>query len=389
MKRYPTLLALGLLSANVVIAQHAPEAEDVLRKTSDKLNNLKAISYTSYREINNFTDNYFSKNTGDSYFEYRPDKEGKVSRFQLRSGDVFQVYNGTEYFFLNEEDRTSEFKKTNAQQLGNLSLLYNSMTTLRIALPLILNDEQVPKSLKDTLIENKTYHLIKFELHKKALNFPNGFWSFESDVTRLYRLIVDKETYLPYMIFDGNNMDKEKYYTKTIFTKINTNPTEPTENTWFFSSYEGYRPKAEIVRKPLITIGSTLPEWALPEFKSQATDTLTSADFKGKITLLEFWIKNCGYCMSAFPEIKALQEKYGEKIAVLSINAYEEKEDIAFFYDREKPAYKMLYDGEGFAESLGIYGYPAAILIDQTGKVAYTSSGFNKEKVEEAIRGLL
>ena len=101
---------------------------------------------------------------------------------------------------------------------------------------------------------------------------------------------------------------------------------------------------------------------------------------------MEFWIKNCGYCMQAFPEIRELQKKYGDKIEILSINAYDKKEEIDFFYKREKPAYKMLYNGEKLAESLGIYAYPATLIIDGSGKVIYASSGFDKAAVEKIIK---
>jgi thiol-disulfide isomerase/thioredoxin len=109
-------------------------------------------------------------------------------------------------------------------------------------------------------------------------------------------------------------------------------------------------------------------------------------DFKGKMVMMEFWIKNCGYCMLAFPEIKELEAKYGKQIEILSINAYEKKEEIDFFYKREKPAYKMLYDGEKLAESLGIYAYPATLILDRNGKIIYSSSGFDKEDIEKIIK---
>ena len=101
---------------------------------------------------------------------------------------------------------------------------------------------------------------------------------------------------------------------------------------------------------------------------------------------MEFWIKNCGYCMQAFPEIRELQKKYGDKIEILSINAYDKKEEIDFFYKREKPAYKMLYSGEKLAESLGIYSYPTTLILDGSGKVIYSSAGFDKVAIEQIIK---
>jgi thiol-disulfide isomerase/thioredoxin len=370
-----------------VKAENKPSANDVLKSTSEALNKLPAISYNCYREINNFKDNYFSKNKGSVYFEFNNQLEGKVSRFQFQSDEVTQVYNGSEYFRLDGKTQTYELQKGEVKELGNLSLLYNSMAILRISLPIIIEDQSIPKSLKDTLIDGKSFHLLKFDLLKKSLAFPSGFNSFDLDLTRNYKLVIDKETYLPYMVFDGNSISKDQYYTKTVFTKINTQPQPPKANSWYYSSYIGYELEKKKSQTPMITLGSLLLDWKLPHYGT--TDTIGNAQRKGKIVLMEFWIKNCGYCMEAFPEIKRLQEKFGNQIEILSINAYEKKDEIDFFYKREKPKYKMLYDGEKFANSLGIYAYPATILQDKTGKIVYVSRGFDKGEVEKAIIDIL
>lgn len=388
MKHHLTFLIL-LCTALLASAESVTTAENVISKTSERLNNLKSISYNSYREINNFKDNYFAKNSGSSYFEYDAALDGKVAKFQLRNEKSLQIYNGTEYFFLDSVDKTVELEKRTAKQLGSISLLYNSITTIRIVLPLLLKDQSIPKSLKDTVIGSKSYHLVQFALNKKSMEFPSGFTSFDSEVIKYYKLIIDKDTALPYMIFDGNSISKDQYYTKTIFTNINITPSPPAESTWYYSSYAGYEPKKKVVQKPMIAVGSFLQNWSLPKYDQKKSDILKSTDLNGKIVLMEFWIKNCGYCMLAFPEIKELQAKYGPKIEIVSINAYDKKAEIDFFYNREKPKYQMLYNGEKFANDLGIYAYPASIILDKGGKVIYTSRGFDKEKIEQFIKEYL
>lgn len=388
MKYNLTLLAVLVFTFTVKAKDNATP-QDVIKKTSEILNNLSSISYSSYREINNFKDNYFSKNSGNCYFKYDASVKGKVAKFQLQNEKNLQVYNGTEYFILDEADKTLELEKRTANELGNISLLYNSITTLRIVLPLLLGDATIPKSLKDTLIDNQSYHLVEFALHKKSMEFPSGFNNFDSEVIKYYKLVIDKATSLPFIVFDGNSISKDQYYTKTVFTNINVNPKSPKEDSWYYSSYKGYEPKEKETKKQMITVGSFIQNWALPKYDIKKSDTVKSTELNGKVVLMEFWIKNCGYCMLAFPEIKELQEKYGKKVEIISINAYEKKEEIDFFYKREKPAYKMLYNGEKFANGLGIYSYPASIILDKNGKVIYTSGGFNKEKIEQLLNEVL
>ncbi|PYF75114.1 thiol-disulfide isomerase/thioredoxin [Pedobacter nutrimenti] len=384
MKRHSTILVLLLLLSASSFCKEKNEAEKILQKTSETLNRLKVISYSSYREINNFADNYFAKNSGDSYFEYN---NSNVARFQMRSTDYLQVYNGNEYFLLDHKDKTIELEKKTIQQIKGLSLLYNSIAALRIALPLILA-ENSPKSIKDTLIEGKTYHLVRFELHKKSIEFPEGISTFDAEVTKYYKLVIDQHTALPYMLFDSNSINKDQYYTKTIFTKINTKPAAPEKKTWNSFNYKSYKPYKKPLRNPVAAVGATFPKWSLPKFDLKQQDTLKSTDVQDKIVLMEFWIKDCGYCMEAFSGLKDLQQKYGKNIEILSINAHEKKEDVGFFYKREKPGYTMLYNGEKLAGKLGIYGYPHVIILNKTGTVIY-SSEFDKEKIEGVISKVL
>lgn len=383
--RYFLLACMALLSTLATVEGNAQSAAITFKQVAMALDKLTAVQYDSYREINNYKDNYFAKNSGSSYFDFDPTADGKVSRFQLRSEKMFQVYNGTEYFVLNESNKTAEFEKRKAQSLGNLSLLFNSIATLRISLPVVAGDAAIPKSVKDTTIEGRVYHLLKFELHKKTIEFPKGFSSFEVDVTRYYDLVVDKKTLFPYIIIDRNSLMKDQYFTKTVFTNIETKPEKPAASSWFFSSYTGYSPKQSVKQKPLVAVGASMPQWILPEYKEGATDSVGQSAFKGKKVLMEFWIKNCGYCMLAFPEMKGLQEKYGKSVDILSVNAYDDRKEIDFFYKREKPAYKMLYNGEKLANDLGIYGYPAFVILDESGKVIYSHSGFNKEQIEAVL----
>ncbi|MDQ7947705.1 MAG: TlpA disulfide reductase family protein [Pedobacter sp.] len=388
MKKTALLLGLiGYFSLGFTFEKELT-ADEVLQKTNEVLGNIKKISYDSYREINNFKDNYFSKNSGSTYFVYDNELDGKVAKFQLRSDQSLQVYNGSEYFRLDDKEHTYEMETSGVKKLENLSLLYNSITTLRISLPLIQLDRSIPKSVKDTLIDNKTYHLLKFELHKKSISFPSGFNTFDSEVIRYYKVVIDKQTYLPYMIFDGNSISKDQYYTKTIFSNLNLQPHEPSDKSWFYSNYQGYQMKKKPNQRELATVGNVLLDIKLPQYTGGKQDPMVSITGTGKPVLLEFWIKNCGYCMLAFPEMKLLEEKYGKKLAILCINAYEAKEEIGFFYQREKPNYKMLYGGEKFANLLGIYGYPATVLLDGHGKITFINLGFDKEKIEKAIAQL-
>lgn len=375
-----------LLSVFAIQAQAQSNTETVFHQTAEALDKLQVLQYDAYREINNYKDNYFAKNSGTAYFEFNNAKEGKLERCQLRSNKIVQIYNGTELFNLYITDKTYDGGKSKPSGLSHLSLFFNSIATLRISLPVIAADASIPKSVKDTSVDGKKYLLLKFALNKKAIEFPNGFTGFDAEVIKYYELLVEPVSKLPFIIIDRNSIMQDQYYTKTIFTNITTNPSAPVASSWFISGHEGYALKEDEKRRPMIAAGNKLPGWSLPVMANHSGDSLNSAMLTGKKTVIEFWIKNCGYCMAAFPDVKELQEKFGKSANIVSINAYEEKEEVEFFYKREKPSYKMLYGGEKLANQLGIYGYPAVVILDENGLVTFAKSGFNKEDILNALK---
>ena len=54
---------------------------------------------------------------------------------------------------------------------------------------------------------------------------------------------------------------------------------------------------------------------------------ISLSDFKGKITVVDFWATWCGPCKAEFPAYKELEEKYGEEINFVSVGAFCSEDD--------------------------------------------------------------
>jgi thiol-disulfide isomerase/thioredoxin len=373
---------IGLSQAN---AQQNPPPPALLAMAK-KLTALKSVSYHYHREINNIANNNYSKLDGNCYIDFDQSDKRSVTRFQMEADDYTSIYNGTESFLLDKATKTYRLtEQPNPRSFGSQSFFFNSLQTLRSVIQQIAENDSIPKHQRDTTIQNKTYKLVQVNLHRSSLQYLGSTMRFTKDVTVYYRIVIDPATWLPYQILETNSVDKEGYNTKTVFTDININPKEPDAYSWYYTTYQNeYQPAKKEKVQPLIAAGSMLLDWSLPEFSTGKP--VQGADLKGKLVLMDFWIKNCGPCMESFPYLQQLQKTYGpDKFQLLAINAYDKKEDIAFFYKREKPVYKMLYTGAAMAKTLGIGGYPTVILLDKTGKVIY-AGGFDHEKLEALIK---
>lgn len=369
------------------------QVPDAWNAMTNKLASLKSISYNYEREINNSKNNYYDTLKGTCYLDFNADDKQTVSKFRMESPDYISIYNGTESFVLSKTSKTYNLTEQATQRsFSNHSFFHNSLQTLRYAANQIAVNDSILKHQRDTVIDGKPYKLVQLDMHKKSLSYAASSMQFTKDVTIYYKVIIDAVTWLPYQVLESNSIDKDGYNTKTIFTDINTNPVKPDEYSWFYSTYQKeYKPEKKEKRDPLIAAGTLMPfDWSLPEYGTKLNIVFESKNVKGKLTLLDFWIKNCGPCMESFPVLKQLQAKYGsDKFQLVSINAYDKKQEIDFFYKREKPNYKMLYNGAAFAKSIGVSAYPTVILIDGMGKVLYSGTGFDHAMIETLIKANL
>ena len=383
------LILINSISLTNVIAGNKPsDAVALLKLSASRLTELKTVSYLYKREINNYKNNYFNTTSANCFISFENDSKPNLFNFQFLANYGSQIYNGTEYFILDKKDKTIELTtKPSAKTFSSLSFNYNAIPVLRNMLTTMADDDSVSKIKKDTVIQGSSFNVVNLCLKNKALDYVNGYRTFSIKFDTYYKLIIDSNTHLPYQIIETNSIDKSQYNTITTFLNLQSNPVKPSSLSWFYSTYlKEYHLKQNDKSWPIIASEQILPMWSLPVLNANKNTALSKNDFEGKIVVMDFWIKNCGPCMESFPKLKALQNKYGkEKFQLLSINSYDDKKDVEFFFTREKPDYLMLYEGQKLAQKLGINSYPTVVIIDQYGKVIQLLSGFDFNAIDKVI----
>jgi thiol-disulfide isomerase/thioredoxin len=364
-------------------------AQSTLQKMADSLTRLQTVSYHIHTEINNSKDNYHGDVTGDCFFTFRKDDIRRVASFRLQSDWGALIYNGHDLFTLHEKDSTYAIKnEPEDKDFSHLSLFYHSLPALRNMLPAIERDDSIAKTEGDTLIANRPYKTIRLSMHRQSLEYGDSHQPFTKDVTLFYTLVIDPASYLPYQIIERNNIDGDAYVAITRLTDINSRPALPAEWSWSLPAIQQkYHLAGVPAVTPLIATGTSLPDWVLPACGEHADTSIRSSELRGRLLVLDFWIKNCGPCMESWPHLQALQKKYGgASVRLLSINAEDSRKDVAFFFMREHPAYQMLYSGKALATQLGVPAYPTVIIVDGNGKVLYSGVGFDQEAIERIIQ---
>jgi peroxiredoxin len=134
---------------------------------------------------------------------------------------------------------------------------------------------------------------------------------------------------------------------------------------------------------------------AAPDFSLKDADgrSVTLAEYKGKVVLLNFWATWCGPCKIEIPWFIDFEQKYKDRgFAVLGISMDEEGWDIVRPYvEKSKINYRVLMGNDNLAQLYGgVDALPTTFLIDASGKIASTHVGLvSKSDYENGIIQLL
>jgi thiol-disulfide isomerase/thioredoxin len=382
---------MNLTQAQKVIPSSS--ADSILNKVYIALHSLKSIKYDDIRELNYPSENYHNVSAWTSYYDFHSADTLTGFKYQIEDSTSKQIFNGTENFSLDKQSKTIQINDHPVKKnFDGLSFFYNSIVTLRNVLPLLINDKTATKVIADTVINGTSYSLITVNIGKRRIQYlGNDFDAMQTKSNFIYKIAVRKDSYLPFIILQINDLDKD--FIKTTFDNLEINPVAPSELSWYYSTYTNdYKQAVSKTAPQLIAVGSLAPEWKLKTYDDNRTIALS--DLKGQVILLDFWIRNCGPCIASIPHLNELQDKFKEKnFKVISINSYDSKTDVSWFCNKFKTNYTVLLNGKAVAEKYGVNGgYPSFIIIDKTGKILYSHTGYSisvQSEVEEIIQKAL
>ncbi len=159
------------------------------------------------------------------------------------------------------------------------------------------------------------------------------------------------------------------------------------------TGYERKRYEQSVRSDPrLLPVGSQAPDWTLktPEGKS-----VSLAQLRGKVVVLDFWATWCPGCIQAMPSLQRLHEKFeGKPVAVLGVNVGERSptaDPVAFMKQRGF-TYELLLNGGEVSQAYRVLGIPTFYVIGPDGKVVHAATGLSpagEKELEKTIESLL
>ena len=116
------------------------------------------------------------------------------------------------------------------------------------------------------------------------------------------------------------------------------------------------------------------------------------ADYRGKVVVLDFWYRGCGWCIRAMPQINQVARAFKDKpVAVIGMNTDRKVEDAKFVIEKMGLEYANV-KAEGLPEKFKVQGFPTLVVVDQKGIIREFHVGYSPTlaaDLSETINGLL
>lgn len=138
-------------------------------------------------------------------------------------------------------------------------------------------------------------------------------------------------------------------------------------------------------------IGSRMPDFSVKDLQGRE---IHSADFRGKVVLIDFWATWCQPCEKEMPAYQKLLDRYGPRgfvVVGLKFDTMMDTEDPLSFAKRNGVRYPLAVASDDLKEKFGgIEGLPTTMLYDRQGILRKKIIGFEyTEVVEEDLKPLL
>lgn len=382
MNKYNLTPLLILFLVSIIFSANAQE--QLLKKTFDKISACKSISYEAKTTSSGFfSDDIFTIDAKASYTRSNNSVLLYNVYSQTKSDKGFNninhdIYNGTDLLLLVYTDTTYRIKKNYTEPYFADYSVINLADQLSKDLK---TGNYAVSQLKDSTVNNTIcYHiLIKTidSIAKKTNSYNNT------------DLLISKADYLPayWRVNQQGVAEKGRMKIGTIKMFSSTYASNYRLNNIAADAFALKIPagfKEEKPKLPPLSKGIAAPTWQLTATNGK---TLSLADLKGKVTLLDITSTSCPACMLSIPPLNRLDEKYkGTDVAIVSINLDETKEAVSKFITRNKVTYPVYLNGNSIKAAYHVSFIPTFYIVDKQGVISEAYEGFSEDFEQDVTK---
>ena len=162
-----------------------------------------------------------------------------------------------------------------------------------------------------------------------------------------------------------------------------------TLDLWIKDHEERQKSSTQEAVKWAETIGRPAPDWELKDLDGKSH---SMKEYRGKVVLLDFWYRNCVWCMRAMPQVNGIARHFkGKPVALLAMNIDQDPTDARYIVDKLGITYPVLRAHDESGELMGklpVYGFPTLVIIDRDGIVRDAHVGYSNTLGEDVIKAV-
>jgi thiol-disulfide isomerase/thioredoxin len=111
-------------------------------------------------------------------------------------------------------------------------------------------------------------------------------------------------------------------------------------------------------------------------------------DFRGKVVILDFWYRGCGWCVRAMPQMKQVADHFKDKpVVVFGMNTDTDEKDARFVIDKMGLNYPTL-KAMKIPQNYTVSAFPTLLIVDQEGVLRDIHVGYSQTLREEVVRSV-
>jgi peroxiredoxin len=139
------------------------------------------------------------------------------------------------------------------------------------------------------------------------------------------------------------------------------------------------------------SIDGPAPNFSL---RSRGGETVSLADLKGQVVMINFWATWCGPCRQEMPHLEALYQRYqGLGFTLLGVNVEEDASGAEKFLAETPVSFPILFDpASSVSELYDVVAMPSTVLVDRAGNMRFVHHGYKpgyENAYQDQIRTLL
>jgi thiol-disulfide isomerase/thioredoxin len=340
--------------------------EYVTTKFKEHSNNVERIEYNA-QKIDTFPGGVVWNNKGYALIEKDANDDIFGFSFYGKRNDVDKeyLYDKGNGFEISKKDEIFEIDSRNFGFIGSPGGQMISRQIFYL--------DSIYKSAE--LIESSDKYILKYEFEDDTIY----------NVKKVVKTIeLNKSNFIPTKVTTTSERLDNKVVNQIILSDVKINSEVVNSIQTYKAEIKDYKIIQKQKRKPNKILNNEFPEIELSNLMNEGIIVNLRTN---KLTLIDFWEVWCGHCISSFPKVEKLKNKYSESLQVVGI-VTEDRENAIKLIEEKETTFLNLFGTKGLLNEYSVNSYPRYFLIDKNGIVQKEYRGFS-EQIEKDIKEII